>query len=206
MAVSPWLDWSQRLAALAQSGLAYADNPFDEQRYAQVRAIAAEMVAAHAGGETGAYVDRLAGDSGYATPKLDTRAIVVRDARILLVRERSDGRWTPPGGFVDVGEGPRSAVEREAREESGFEVRATRLLAVFDRHQHAHPPALHHAWKAFFACEVTGGEAAASVETTDVGFFDPADLPPLSSPRITAAQIARALEVLADPTRDAHFD
>jgi ADP-ribose pyrophosphatase YjhB (NUDIX family) len=201
-----WLDWAQRLAALSQSGLHYAVSEFDVERYEQVRAIAAEMLATAADSGVDQVMPLLAVDDGYATPKIDMRAVVLHDEHLLYVRERSDGRWSLPGGFADVGEGPAAAVEREVREESGYEVRADRLLAVFDRRRHGHPPDLHHIWKLYVACELVGGEATGSVETTDVRFFPREEVPELSTIRVTEGQIARALALADDPGAAPHLD
>src|SRR3954454_18641079 len=101
-------------------------------------------------------------DRGYATPKIDVRAAVISENRILLVRERSDGLWTMPGGWADVGDSPSIAAVRETREESGYEVRVTKLIALLDRDRHGHPPIPHHAYKVFFLCELIGGEPVTS--------------------------------------------
>lgn len=192
---------------MAQTGQSYAETAFDEQRYAIVREVAAQMVAHHSGRDVDAVLAALTGDRGYATPKIDVRGVVVDDrGRVLLVRERSDGCWTLPGGFADVGEGPRLAVEREVREESGFDVRADRLLAVLDRHAWPHPPALHQVWKLLIACQLVGGAPSRSIETDGVGFFDPGRLPALSTIRILPQQIQLALERVADPAAPIHLD
>ena len=201
-----WLGWAQQLQALAQTGIAYAVNEFDRQRYEGVRAIAAAMLAAGARGETHVLEGLLSAEAGYATPKLDVRAAVFRDERILLVKERSDGRWTLPGGFADVGDSPSSAAEREVREESGYEVRAVKLAAVYDRNRHEHTPFLYHLWKLFFICELTGGAPRASIETEAVEFFAADALPALSLGRVTAAQIGHMFEHHRDARRPTSFD
>jgi ADP-ribose pyrophosphatase YjhB (NUDIX family) len=202
-----WLDWAKRLQAVAQNGLTYAADPFDVERYEQVRQVAAEMVAAGAGLPVAAVLDVFGGQSGYATPKVDVRGVVVRDDAVLLVRERQDGRWTLPGGWADPCESPREAVVREVFEEAGFETRAVRLLAVYDRSKHAHdPPFAFHVYKLFIACALLGGTAATSAETDAVGFFRVDDLPPLSPSRVTADQIRRAVALARDPARPAEFD
>ncbi len=164
-----WLHWAQQLQAVAQTGDAYATNEFDRQRYDQIRNIAAAMVAAGSGADPQAIVDLFGRDAGYATPRMDVRAAVFRDDRILMVQERTDGLWTLPGGFADVGDSPSLAAEREVREESGFTVKAVKLAALFDRNRHPHPPFGFHLWKAFFLCELLAGEAQASIETSAVG-------------------------------------
>jgi ADP-ribose pyrophosphatase YjhB (NUDIX family) len=112
---------------------------------------------------------------------------------VLLVRERSDGKWTLPGGWVDVGDAPSFAVEREIREESGYLAKAVKLAALFDRNNpaHGHPPSILHIYKLFFVCELTGGTATLSNETDGVDFFPVNSLPPLSIGRATQSQIER---------------
>lgn len=201
-----WLDFAQRLQALAQSGLAFAKNPYDIERYEQIRELAAEMATAYSGEEPERVANLFCGETGYATPKVDVRGVVFKDNSILLVRERQDGLWTIPGGWVDVGESPSEAVEKEVRQESGYIVRATRLLAVYDRNKHDHPPSVFHIYKLFFLCELIGGEATTSIETDDVGFFRKDELPPLSVGKVTPAQIARMFEYLGQPNQPADFD
>jgi len=189
-----WLDRAKRLQAIAQTGLTFVRDPYDRERYEAVRDIAVEMMAEGTGGDSRALAGMLASESGYATPKVDVRAAVFRAERILLVKERSDGLWTVPGGWADVGDTPRVAVERETAEESGYEVRAVKLAAVYDRNLHGHTPHLFHIWKLFFVCEIIGGSPRASLETEAVDFFSLDDLPALSTGRVTARQIAHMLE------------
>jgi len=179
------LDWARRLQAIAQTGVAYAEpTEYDRARYGEVRRIAAEMLASN--GEVEALDARLALEDGHATPKLDVRGAVFRDHEILLVQERSSGKWTLPGGWVDVGESPSEAVEREVREESGYETRAVKLLALYDRDKHAHPPHPWHTWKASFLCELVDGvEHEHDSEVTEARFFARSDLPELDEDRIT---------------------
>lgn len=201
-----WLERAKRLQAIAQTGLAYVRDPYDRERYEAVRDIAAAMIADGAGVELQALAGLFAAESGYATPKVDVRAAVFRDERILLVKERSDGLWTVPGGWADVGDSPRAAVEREVVEESGFEVRAVKLAAVYDRNRHGHTPHLFHIWKLFFVCEIIGGSPRPSVETEAAGFFALDDLPALSTERVTSRQIAQMLEHHRHPERPTAFD
>ncbi len=189
-----WLERAKRLQAIAQTGLTYARDPYDRERYEAVRDIAVALIADRTGGEPRALADLFAGESGYATPKVDVRAAVFRDERILLVKERSDGLWTVPGGWADVGDSPSTAVERETLEESGYSVRAVKLAAVYDRNRHDHAPHLFHIWKLFFVCEITGGSPRPSVETEAVEFFALDRLPELSTGRVTSRQIAQMLE------------
>jgi ADP-ribose pyrophosphatase YjhB (NUDIX family) len=196
------------MQALAQSGLAYARDSYDVERYEALRALATEVVAAHARMPQDAVHGLFAADSGYATPKLDVRGVVFRDdGALLLVRERSDGGWTLPGGWVDVGEAPSEAVEKEVREEAGYIVRAAKVLAVLDRDRHGHPPHAQHIWKVFIRCSLVGGASAApGLETDGVGFFRADAIPRLSLTRVVPAQIARLFEHYAHPDWPADFD
>lgn len=202
----PLLDWVQRLNAIAQSGLTFEPGEFDRQRYEQVRALAAEM-AAHPAGDVAAVDAIFAADSGYATPKVICRAAVFDDeGRILMVRETADGRWTLPGGWIDVGDSPADATVREVWEETGYRVTATKLAAVFDKHRHPHPPAVHHAYLMFFLCRLDGGEATPSYETSEIGWFERGSLPELSEGRALGAQIDRMWDHVADPGLPTDFD
>ena len=202
------MDWVRRLQAIAQSGLTYAKDPYDVERYEQVRTIAVEVAASHSEATAERINDLFFGESGYATPKLDVRAVVLdEEGATLLVREKEDGLWTLPGGWVDVGESPSEAAEREVKEESGYEVRAVRLLALWDRNKHPHPPIPFHAYKLCFQCELLGGDPlVASTETDGVSFFRKDALPQLSLGRVIPQQIERLLELAADREGSSAFD
>ena len=201
-----WLDWARRLQAIAQSGLAYEPNQYDRERYEEVREIAAEVMAEGSAGAVAPIRDLFSGQSGYATPKVDLRGVVFRESRVLLVLEREDGGWTLPGGWADVGESPADGTVREVREESGYVTRAVKLLAVYDRNRHGHPPIPFHAYKLFFQCEVMGGAPASSGETAGVDWFAEDDLPALSTSRVTAGQIRRFFEHYRHPDWPTDFD
>ncbi|MFL5408033.1 MAG: NUDIX hydrolase [Myxococcales bacterium] len=205
MTSPPWLLRAQRLAALSQNGLTFIQDPFDRERWEEVRRIAAEILADGGGSADEAFA-HLAAEEGYATPKVDVRAAVFREGEILLVQERSDGRWTLPGGWCDVGEPPGVAAAREVREESGYFVRTTKILAVYDKLRHGHPPSTWHAYKLFFLCELLGGEAAPSTETSAAAFYREDALPPLSLGRVTEAQIRRMFVHTRDPSLPTDFD
>src|SRR6516165_7015026 len=201
-----WLARARRLNALAQTGLTFAEDPYDIERYAAIRTIAAEMIARGMGADAGRMLDLFACDAGYATPKVDVRGVVFQGGKILLVQERSDGLWTLPRGWADVGDSPADAVVREVREESGFETRATKLLALLDRNRHGHPPHLHHIYKVFIRCEIIGGSPATSHEIQSVGFFGEDEIPDRSRTRIVPSQIARMFEHDRQPDLPADFD
>jgi ADP-ribose pyrophosphatase YjhB (NUDIX family) len=201
-----WLRWARGLQALAQSGLTYTQNPFEIERYHQVRDIAAQMIAAHSDLDAGQILDLFAAETGYATPKVDVRGVVFDDDRLLLVRELRDGLWTLPGGWADVNDSPAEATVREVYEESGYRARATKLLACWDRNKHGHPPYGFHIYKLFFQCELTGGAPADSIETAEARFFPEDGIPSLSLPRVTPVQIARFFEHARHPEWPTDFD
>jgi ADP-ribose pyrophosphatase YjhB (NUDIX family) len=190
-----WIDWTKKLQAIAQTGLTYAANQYDVERYEQVRHIAAEMLAYQSDVPLPRVLNLFLSDTGYATPKVDVRAAIFHNRSILLVRERSEGHWTLPGGWADVGEAPSVCVVREAKEETGYDVQAQKLLAVYDRSKHPHePPYPFHVYKMFFLCEIVGGKATRNNEIDEIGFFTRDVIPPLSLTRITPQQIDRMFE------------
>ncbi len=200
------VQWAQRLQALSQTGLTYAQDPYDRVRYEEIRQIAAEIMALPLNAAPAELVKLFQAEDGYATPKIDVRGVVIEGAKVLLVRERSDGGWTLPGGWSDVGDSPSEAIEREIREESGYEARAVKLLALYDRRKHNHPPIPYHAYRAFFRCEIVGGSPALSNETDGVDFFALDRLPPLSVARVTATQIAHFFDHDRNPDWPTDFD
>jgi len=203
-----WLRWAKHLAALAQNGLTYSENEYEIDRYRQIRQIAAEMMSVGFEVETGTFIDLFSQERGYATPKVDVRGAVFRDNKILLVREKLDGGWTLPGGWADPCQSPSEAVVREVFEEAGFEVRVAKLAAVYDRSKHPHePPMPFHLYKLFFLCEITGGAATESYETTGVAFFAEDSIPEqLSISRTLPFQIARMFEHYRNLALPTDFD
>jgi len=207
MSVPQWLAWARKLQAIAQSGLAYCKDHFDIERYHQIRGIAAEMMMTGTSLPADASIGQIfASQEGYATPKVDVRVAAFRDGKVLLVREASDHCWTLPGGWADVGEPPSVAAARETREESGFEVRVTKVAALYDRELHGHPYFAFHAYKVFFLAEVLGGSAQSSHETLGADFFPDDAIPPLSLSRVTPNQVAHMFEHYRNPELPTSFD
>ncbi|HNT76813.1 MAG TPA: NUDIX hydrolase [Anaerolineae bacterium] len=202
-----WLTWARALRALAQAGLTYTENPFDKERYVAIQEIAAEMMATGAEADLTTVHDLFAEQAGYETPKVDVRGVVFRDDRLLLVRELQDGgRWTLPGGWADINEPPSTAVAREVWEESGYETRAVKLLLLYDRDRHGHPPHAFSIYKLFFLCELLGGEPSDSHETGGADFFAEDAIPDLSISRVTPKEIARLFEHHRHPEWPTEFD
>ena len=203
-----WLVWARQLQAIAQSGLAYVRDPFDRMRYEQVRALAAEMMAARSGEDAARIEALFAREEGYATPKVGVRAGAFRDGKVLLVREMTDGRWSLPGGWADVNQSPRESVIREVREESGFDIALVKLAAVYDQARRPPPPLRpFHIFRLFFVAEVTGGMAQTSIESTEIGFFGEDEIPPdLSLARTEPFHIARMFAHYRQPDLPTEFD
>ena len=201
-----WLRFAEKVQAIAQTGLAYASDPYDRERYQELRGIAVEMVARGSGVPVAEVQVAFASGIGYPTPKVDVRAVVFRGDELLLVRERRSGRWTFPGGWADVGDTPGAAAERETLEESGYRVRATKLIALLDKARHEHPPSIDYTYKVLIACRLEGGEPATSHEIDAVGFFPRTAIPELDLDRTTPGQIELAWGHHEDPSRPTDFD
>jgi ADP-ribose pyrophosphatase YjhB (NUDIX family) len=204
----------RRLLALSRTGMHFAgtqyrgdtNSAFDRERYEEIGKIASELLALQSDAPVSELLSAWHADDGYVTPKIDVRGAVFRNEQILLVRERSDGKWTLPGGWADVNETPTEAVEKEIMQESGFIAKSAKLAAVYDRNLHNPPPSFFHGWKLFFICDLVGGAARTSVETDAVDFFPLDALPELSRGRTVAWQIERMYAHNKDRSLATEFD
>ncbi|MBB6633151.1 NUDIX hydrolase [Cohnella thailandensis] len=201
-----WLEWAKQIQGIAQTGLTYAKDVYDIERYEMLRELSIDILANYTTAGTEKIKLAFASDTGYATAKVDIRAVVFRENKILLVREKIDGAWALPGGWSDIGLSPSEVAVKEVKEESGFTVAPVRLLAVLDKKFHNHPPEPYHVYKFFIRCEIVGGEAQGGLETSEVGFFGENGLPELSKERNTAEQIKRMFEFLRDPAKETILD
>ena len=203
-----WLRWAQRVQALAQTGLTYAEDPYDRERYEILREISVEMASAGLAEDPEKVRAVFASEAGYPTPKVDVRAVVFRGDELLLVRERRTKGWTFPGGWADVGDTPSVAAERETLEESGYQVHAEKLLAFLDKTRHEHPPSLDYTYKVLIGCRLEGGEPITSHEIDEVGFFaeDAIGGLELDLDRTTPGQVALAFAHRRDPSLPTAFD
>lgn len=204
--MSSVLDLSRRLLALSQTGLHFTAEEFDRERYREIGDIATHLLELHGGVAADAVRQAWFVEGGYATPKMDVRGAVFRDDRVLLVRELSDGKWALPGGWADVNDTPSSSILKEIAQETGFTARVSKLAAVYDRNKRNQPPYLFHSWKMLFLCEITGGAARTSYETTAVEFFALDQLPELSTGRSNAEQIQRMYQHHRHPQLPTEFD
>ena len=200
-----WLNWARDIFSLSQAGLTYSKNPFDIDRYKRLQEITAEMIASQSQVAKESALESFSMQAGYVTPKIDVRGAVVRDGKILLIQERADDKWAMPGGWADLGNPPASVAEREVWEESGFRVKAEKVVAVIDANR-IEPMEFYHAYKIIFLCTLLDGEPRTSYETLAVDFFDPNHLPPLSPYRTNEDMIREVFAHLEDPARPAAFD
>jgi ADP-ribose pyrophosphatase YjhB (NUDIX family) len=204
-----WLRWAREIQAVAQTGLAFTKDPYDQERYHALRALSVRILERHTGVDSTVIADLFAADVGYATPKLGVRGAVFDDAgRILLVREVADGgRWTLPGGWAEVNQTPAESVVREVFEESGYRVRPVKLAAVWDRVRQGHPAGSASVVKLAFICALEGGSPTTSLETSGSAWFAedavPADL---SLRRTLPHQIARMFDHRRDPSLPTDFE
>ncbi len=201
-----WLSIARELRAIAQTGLTFSKNRYDRDLYERIRELSASLMAHGSTSSLDVLLELCRGDTGYPTPKVDVRGAAFVDGRILMVREVSDGNWTLPGGWADVNQSAAECVVREILEESGFEARVLKLAAVHDYRKSAHPPCQFDSiYKMFFLCELTGGAARPSPETSAVNFFPRGELPTLSLQRTTAAQIDRMFDYSLNPSLPTDF-
>lgn len=202
-----WLEWVQRLQTIAQNGLTYAKDPFDVERYEAIRQIAAEIGANYSQVDVEKIASLFTENIGYATPKLDVRGAVFQDGKILMVRGRQDQLWTLPGGWIDVGESPSTAVTKEILEETGYLTKPIKLVACFDRNLWGERPYLQHVHKLFFHCQIISGSPQTSLETDKIAFFALDGLPQnLSTARVIPSQIHTLFQHLNNPHLPTEFD
>lgn len=201
-----WLDWAKQLQSIAQAGLTYSNDVYDLERFELIRQISIEILSEQTGVKMENIKDLFANETGYATPKVDIRAVVFKDNKILMVREKLDGDWSLPGGWADIGLTPSEVAVKEVKEESGFDVKVTKLLAVQDKKCHPHPPSPFHVYKMFIQCEIIGGQPMEGIETSAVEFFSENELPPLSIARNTKNQIEMAFKNLNNTQEPVYLD
>lgn len=201
-----FLNLAKRIQAIAQAGLAYTENPYDMERFEELREISVQMMHLLSTEKVEVIRDLFAGRSGYQTPMVDVRAVVFQEKKILMVKEKEDNGWALPGGWADVGYTASEVAVKEVKEESGLEVKANRLLAVIDKKCHDHPPQPFYIYKLFILCDIVGGGLNAGIETLDVNYFSRDEIPSLSLDRNVPSQIVLMFEYLDDPKKEVYFD
>lgn len=200
-----WLDWAVELQSLAQVGLTYSKDAYDIERFERIREISAEMVAHKSEIPIDKVKNLFCNEAGYQTPKLDTRAAVFKDGKILLVRE-NNGKWSLPGGWVDVNVSVGENAVKEVKEESGLDVRAEKIIAVQDRNKHNLPVYAYGICKIFVLCSLIGGHFESNIETTGFDYFTLDDLPPLAEEKNNAKQVKMCFEAHENDNWQIKFD
>lgn len=201
----PWLKWAMEIQSIAQIGLTYTKDVYDKERYEQLRNIASEMLSY----KTDIPVDKVknlfCNEQGYQTPKLDTRAAIFKDDKILLVHEKN-GFWSLPGGWVDVLESIESNTIKEVKEEAGLDVVAKKVIAIQDRNKHNTPIYPYGVCKVFVECEIMGGEFVENIETVEIGYFSLDNLPKLAEEKCTPKQVEMCFEAKNNKNWQVYFD
>ena len=201
-----WLKWAIEIQSLAQAGLAYTDNVYDIERYERLREISAEMLAEKSNISLDKVKDLFCNETGYQTPKLDTRAAIFKNNKILLVHE-NNGTWSLPGGWCDVLESIKSNTEKEVKEETGFNVKAIKIIAIQDRNKHNKPIYAYGVCKVFVLCDIIDGEFIKNIETTEVKYFSLDELPNnLAEEKTNKEQIEMCFKAYNDKNWETQFD
>ena len=201
-----WLKWATEIQSLAQSGLAYTDNVYDIERYERLREISAEMLAEKTDLSIEKVKDLFCNETGYQTPKIDTRAVIFKDNKILLTHE-NNGTWSLPGGWCDVLERVKSNTIKEVKEETGLDVEAIKVIAMQDRNKHNKPIYVYGVCKIFVLCNVIGGEFIPNIETTEIKYFSSEELPNnLAEEKTNKEQIEMCFKAYADKNWQTQFD
>jgi len=189
------LNYLKRVHALAETGQHFADSDYDMDRYTELERLSIEMIGMITGNDVRTLPVHISEKYGYRTPKVDVRAVIFNEQdEILMVREQIDDRWSLPGGWADVGFSPAEIAVKETFEEAGMNVSPLRLLGVFDKRCHNHPPDVYYAYKIFVECKANNNRIETGYETTDAGFFSLENLPELSTPRNTRRQVELMFE------------
>lgn len=201
-----WIDFAIRIQSIAQAGLQYGKDKYDKERYEELRKISAEMISA----KTDIPIDKVyhifCNETGYQTPKVDTRAAVFVDGKILLVHE-NNGTWALPGGWCDVDQSIASNTVKEVKEETGLNVFVEKLIAVQDWRKHNVTNYAYGVVKIFSLCKYKSGKFENNIETTEIRFFEKTEIPEnLAVEKCTKEQILMCFEAFENPTSPTIFD
>lgn len=200
-----WLQWAVELQSLAQAGLFYCKDNYDLERYERIREISAEIISCQSEIPLEKAKNLFCSDVGYQTPKIDTRAAIFRDEKILLVHE-ANGTWALPGGWVDVNISVEENTIKEVKEEAGLDIKVKRIIAVQDREKHNLPIYAYKVCKIFMQCEVIGGEFSPNIETTGFDYFNIDELPCLAEEKNSREQIEMCFKAMHSKTWEALYD
>ncbi|MBE7122820.1 NUDIX hydrolase N-terminal domain-containing protein [Bacillus cereus] len=201
-----WIDWVKQIQSIAQAGLTYSKDVYDLERFQQLRDISIAMMSNYTKTDWEVVENLFASETGYQTPKVDIRAVIFQNERLLFVKEKSDGKWALPGGWADIGYTPTEVAAKEVLEETGYKVAHFRLLAIFDKEKHQPSPSVIHIYKIFIGCEIVGGEKKLSIETEDIDFFSENEIPDLSIARNTEWQIKEMFAFMKNRNKERILD
>ncbi|MGE6400093.1 NUDIX hydrolase N-terminal domain-containing protein [Bacillus cereus] len=201
-----WIDWVKQIQSIAQAGLTYSKDVYDQERFQQLRDISIAMMSHYTKTDWEVVENLFASETGYQTPKVDIRAVIFQNEKLLFVKEKSDGKWALPGGWADIGYTPTEVAVKEVLEETGYKVDHFRLLAIFDKEKHQPSPSATHIYKVFIGCEIVGGEKKLSIETEDIDFFSENEIPDLSIARNTEWQIKEMFAFMKDRNKEKILD
>ncbi len=200
-----WLSWAVELQSIAQAGIYYGKDPYDKERFERIREIAAEMIARQSEIPVAKVTDLFCSEIGYQTPKLDTRAAVFQNGKILLVKE-NNGTWSLPGGWVDVHVSVKENTVKEVKEEAGLDVTADMVIAVQDREKHNLPVYAYKVCKIFILCTAVGGTFESNIETVESNYFGPDELPQLAEEKNNEEQIRMCFDAYRSDSWKTLFD
>ncbi len=198
------VEWAKELQSLAQAGLYYGHDIYDKERYQRIREISAEMMLLRADVPAEKISGLFCGDTGYQTPKVDTRAAIIQDGKILLVCEK--GKWSVPGGWCEFNMSPADNAVKETKEEAGLDVAISKIIAVQDRDKHNLPPYAYGVVKIFYLCEVLGGSFSDNTETSESRYFSFEELPPLAEEKCSKEQIRMCFDAYQSKDWIVQFD
>ncbi|WP_105616296.1 NUDIX hydrolase N-terminal domain-containing protein [Vallitalea okinawensis] len=201
-----WLRWAKQLQAIAQAGLEYSKDKYDIDRFQQIRELSIEIMSDYTGIDHSKVKSLFANEEGYQTPKVDIRAAIFKEEKILLVREQIDNRWSLPGGWADIGLTVSENIMKESMEEAGAQVKPRRVIAVLDRNTHIKDASPYSIYKVFVECDYLGGEYQDNIETIEAEFFDLENLPKLSVGRNTKSQIEMCFKARKSEVFETIFD
>lgn len=200
-----WLEWAKELQFIAQAGLTYSKDPFDIERFERIREISAEIVSSYSELTIERVRELFCNETGFQTPKLDTRAAIFKNEKILLVKENS-GLWSLPGGWVDVMETIKSNTIKEVKEETGLEIIPIRIIALHDKNKHNTRPHPYNICKVFVLCRPIGGAFKKNIETIESNYFSLDELPILDEEKTTCEQISTCFDAYKNDSFQVEFD
>ena len=189
-----WLEWAKKIQEHAQIGLEYTKDKFDRERFEELRELSVEIMSEYTDLKMDKVKELFANESGYQTPKVDVRGVIVKEDKILLVRETSDNKWSLPGGWADIGLSLKENVVKESFEEAGAVVKPLRILAIFDKDKHIFKPYPYAIYKVFILCELESFNFKENLETDKAEFFSLDNLPEISSNKNTEKMIMECFE------------